>query len=30
MHHQYYCNIGFVVKIIITIQQRFKPEVAKP
>ena len=30
MHHQYYCNIGFVVEIIIAVQQRFKPEVAKP
>ena len=30
MHHQYYYNIGFVVEIIITVQQHVKPEVAKP
>ena len=30
MHSQYYCNITFIVKIIITVQQGFKPEVVKP
>ena len=29
MHLQYYCNIRFVVEIVITVQQRFKPGVAK-
>ena len=29
MHRQYYCNICFVVEMIITAQH-FKPEVAKP